>query len=121
MPVKLKLDANKIIHKHFLATKPGYDALQVDTFLDIVKDDYNAMEAYVSEAESSIDDLKAKVDFLNREVTRVEAENVSLKSKLGDLADNQEVNLDNLELLKRISNLEKALVRLGINPNTIPR
>jgi DivIVA domain-containing protein len=33
--VKLVLDSNKILHKEFEGTKPGYDALQVDSFLDI--------------------------------------------------------------------------------------
>lgn len=32
MPLKLKLDANKIYHKEFEGTKPGYNALQVDSF-----------------------------------------------------------------------------------------
>lgn len=41
MPVKLLLDSNKIYHKEFEGTKPGYDALQVDSFLDIVIQDYD--------------------------------------------------------------------------------
>ena len=51
MAIRLLLDSNKIYHKIFEGTKPGYDALQVDSFLDIVIKDYETMEAYVVDCE----------------------------------------------------------------------
>lgn len=119
MPVKLMLDSNKIYHKVFEGTKPGYDALQVDSFLDIVIKDYESMEAYIGEVDQQIAELNNKVKMLNSELSDSEAENVTLKAKLGDISDNQDASLSNLELLKRISKLEEALAKVGINPNTI--
>lgn len=119
MPIKLMLDSNKIYHKIFEGTKPGYDALQVDSFLDIVIKDYESMEAYVTEMDSRMAELNNKVKMLNSELSDAEAENVTLKAKLGNIEENQDASLSNLELLKRISKLEKALAKAGINPNTI--
>jgi DivIVA domain-containing protein len=113
------LDSNKIYHKEFEGTKPGYDALQVDSFLDIVIKDYETFENYVAETDKTIEDLSNKVKLLNESISSVEAENVTLKSKLSGIDTNQDASLNNLELLKRISALEKALSKAGINPNTV--
>ena len=113
------LDSNKIYHKEFEGSKPGYDALQVDSFLDIVIKDYDSMENYVTATDKTIEDLQSKVKMLNEQLSKVEAENVNLNARLGDIKDNQETSLSNLEHLKRISALEKALSKAGINPNTI--
>lgn len=119
MGVKLLLDSNKIYNKVFEGTKPGYDGLQVDSFLDIVIKDYDTFAAYVASTDKQIEELSHKITMLNEQLTRVEAENASLKARLGDVSTNEEATLNNLELLIRISNLEKALSKVGINPKTI--
>lgn len=119
MTFKLILDSNKIFHKTFEGNKPGYDALQVDTFLDIVIKDYDTFQNYVTYTTQEIEDMKTKVDMLNKQLSQVEAENASLKAKLGDVSSNEDASYNNLELLKRISSLEKALSKVGINPSTI--
>lgn len=119
MPVKLLLDSNKIYHKEFIGNKPGYDSLQVDSFLDIVIKDYETVEDYVNNTDKKISELENKVKMLNEEVSALSAENVNLKTKIGDINVNSDTSLANLELIKRISALEKALSRAGINPNTI--
>ncbi len=119
MSLKLLLDSNKIYHKVFEGTKPGYDALQVDSFLDIVIKDYDTFASYVTNTEQEISELKNKVEMLNRQLNDVEVENATLTAKLGDVSSNADASLSNLELLRRISSLEKALSKAGINPNTI--
>ena len=113
------LDSNKIYHKIFEGTKPGYDALQVDSFLDIVIKDYESMEQYIADNDAEMEELKNKVKMVNTQLAKVEAENATLKEKLGDISENDDASLNNLELLKRISKLEEALSKAGINPNTI--
>ena len=54
MALKLKLDSNKILHKQFEGSKPGYNALQVDTFLDTVIQDYESIESYSSRDRKSV-------------------------------------------------------------------
>ncbi len=119
MPIKLMLDSNKIYHKIFEGTKPGYDALQVDSFLDIVIKDYESMEQYIADNDAEMEELKNKVKMVNTQLAQAEAENATLKEKLGDISENDDASLNNLELLKRISKLEEALSKAGINPNTI--
>ncbi|MFA6861377.1 MAG: DivIVA domain-containing protein [Bacilli bacterium] len=119
MAAKLLLDSNKIYHKEFEGTKPGYDALQVDSFLDIVIKDYDTFANYVTDSDKELDELKSKVTLLNQQLSKVEAENVSLKNKLNGIGANSDASLNNLELLKRISALEMALSKAGINPNTV--
>lgn len=119
MPVKLLLDSNKIYHKTFEGTKPGYDALQVDSFLDLVIKDYESFERYIDETTKELNSLQSKVKMLNEELSKVETENASLKSRLAGISGNQDAGINNLELLKRIAALEKALNKAGISPNTI--
>lgn len=117
--LKLYLDSNKIYHKEFVGNKPGYDAMQVDSFLDLVIKDYDTFEAYQAEVKKEIDLLNQKIDVLNTQLSETEAENVKLKNKVSEIASNTDANLNNLEYIKRISKLEKALSKAGINPNTI--
>lgn len=119
MALKLILDANKIYHKEFQGTKPGYDALQVDTFLDFVIRDYQSMDDYVKKTEQKEKELNDKIDFLNSKLRNVEAENETLKAKFGNIQPDNVPSLNNLELVKRISKYEEALKKAGIDPKTI--
>ena len=119
MPLKLKLDENKIYHKEFEGTKPGYNALQVDSFLDIVIKDYEMMDNYIASAEETIEDLTKMNKMLKDRLAQIEANNAVMNEKLKNISDNENASLSNLDLLKRISALEQALYKAGINPNTI--
>ena len=44
--LKLKLSASEINSKEFQAKNGGYDALQVDRYLDLIVNDYIAFEQY---------------------------------------------------------------------------
>lgn len=119
MAVKLLLDSNKIYHKEFQGTKPGYDALQVDTFLDIVIKDYETFESYLTSSSREIEELKDRLSHVIDELNESKLENAKLKQKLDGIKSDQNASLNNLELLKRISALEKALSKAGINPNKV--
>ena len=115
----LKLDSNKILHKQFEGTKPGYNSLQVDTFLDTVIQDYEVMENYIDQAERKIQDLERQATIANEQLSRIEAQNAVLDEKLKNISENDNASLSNLDLLKRISALDQALFKAGINPNQI--
>ena len=65
------------------------------------------------------EDLKNRVAMLQEELVKVKTENAGLKNKLSGISQNADAGMNNLELLKRISALEKALSKAGINPTTI--
>ncbi len=119
MSLELKLDSNKIFHKVFEGTKPGYNALQVDTFLDIVIKDYETMEKYVTEIDQVIDNLKQSNRLLKNRLDLVESQKAVMEEKLKNISDNVNASRSNIEYLQRISVLEKALLNAGIDPNTL--
>lgn len=119
MPIDLKLDSNKVFHKVFEGAKPGYNATQVDTFLDIVISDYEAVEAYVQKTDELIDNLNKTNKMLKDRLTTTEANLAVLEEKMKNISDNESVSMANLDLLKRISTLEQALFKAGINPSNI--
>jgi len=119
MALELKLDSNKILHKQFEGTKPGYNALQVDSFLDTVISDYQSMEKFVSDSEEKINELNTLNSMLNKRLSQSEANCAVMSEKLKNISDNDKASLNNLDLLKRISALEQALFKLGVDPNSI--
>lgn len=116
MPLKLLLDSNRIFHKTFHGSNPGYDALQVDAFLDIVIKDYNSFNDYVIAQQEETDKASKKIDALNEKISKLETENASLKNKLSSINANDDVSLSNIDFIKKINNLEKALKQFGVNP-----
>ncbi len=119
MPIELKLDSNKIFHKVFEGTKPGYNALQVDTFLDIVIKDYEAMEKYIKDTEQVITSLKQSNRLLTHRLDEVESQKAVMEERLKNISDNIDASRSNLEYLQRISKLEIALSNAGIDPKTL--
>ncbi len=109
MNCHLHLEPSTLYHKEFSGTKPGYDALQVDTFLDIVIEDYQTFETYADSLEAQIADYDVKFKIINQQMSDVQAENANLKKRLFEIEDNQDASVNNLELLKKINLLEKAL------------
>lgn len=89
----IRLTKNDILHKEFKTAFHGYQADEVDQFLDIVINDY---------------------DTLNGEILRLREENKRLKSELlegGETRKNPSAQENqgqtNYDILKRLSNLEK--------------
>ena len=119
MELKLILDANKIYHKEFEGTKPGYDALQVDSFLDLVIKDYETIAKYQEEIKKEISDLESKIKLLSDKLAKEELRSASLKNQISGITSTTDVSVDNLTYIKRISALEKALAKVGINPNSV--
>jgi DivIVA domain-containing protein len=119
MPLQLKLDSNKILHKQFEGTKPGYNALQVDSFLDTVIADYQTMEKFAADSDAKVEELSNLNAMLNKRLSKEEADLAIMTEKLKNISDNDKASLNNLDLLKRISALEQALFKLGVDPNSI--
>ena len=119
MKVNTKLSPSKIVDKEFTPKKHGYDALEVDKFLDEIVDDYILLEQYVTRLEKEHEDLMKTAKLYKSRLDQAEIQNEIMKEKLGDITHNKDVSLSNLDLLKRISALEQALYKLGVDPSTI--
>jgi len=99
---KLFLTPQEILEKEFKVDARGYRMQEVDKFLDMVIRDYTELLQAIKQLEHDnanlVDDNK-----------KLQAEHRDLKAKL--IASEEDVNpgASNLDLLKRISNLEKIV------------
>lgn len=98
--VTLKLSAKDIYEKEFERSLRGFKTEEVDAFLDDIISDYQKMAE------------------LNNEVIKLTEENSKLKKEIEQLRirvasgrpqGSQQYNSNNVDILKRISNLEKAV------------
>lgn len=89
--MELKLDSKTILEKEFKTGMRGYNQEEVDLFLDTVILDYEAFKKRIAELERENSELKNEAST---------AQNRPASNAPGST---------NFDLLKRISNLEKAV------------
>ncbi len=106
---KVMLTPQDILEKEFNIDTRGYRLQEVDKYLDIVINDYNEFMHVIKKLEQEVDSLRL--------------ENGSLKDELRNLRHESEImhrtterEVTNLDLLKRISQIEK-IVYGSINRN----
>ena len=96
---KFYLTTQDILDKEFKIDARGYRPQEVDQFLDMVIKDY-------VDTENTIRKLIAEIKSLEAENTKLRSEVRNLKTSL-DIAGSNKVT--NVDLLKRISDLEKVV------------
>ncbi len=113
MAGKLNLDIQTILDKRFDIDFKGYSGLEVDTFLDLVIEDYQTYQDITAE--------------LNQQIAELERTNASLRAKLIEeegrtraLVDQQNSTpasqgAANVDILKRISRLEEQVMKQNQN------
>ena len=94
------LSAKEILEKDFKIDPKGYRPQEVDQFLDMVIKDYVSFD-------------NAKKQLLN-EIKVLEADNAKLKAEIRNLKASLDIagsnkGVTNVDLLKRISDLEKVV------------
>jgi len=104
MADKVNLDIQTILDKEFNIDFKGYSAKEVDSFLDLVIQDYQTYQDTTAE--------------LNQKVAELERTNASLRAKLIEMEGKARVaqegsqaqqGMTNVDLLKRISRLEETI------------
>ncbi len=119
MDFKVKLTAKAIINKSFSKDVKGYDALEVDKFLDQVALDYVSFEKVLSEREKYIADLETLIKKHRDSISSLEIENAKYRKRFENIKDEGKVSVQNVEYIRRINVLEKELYRLGKDPSKI--
>lgn len=115
--MKLLLTSKDVLNKEFSKNVKGYDAYEVDCFLDQVLKDYKVIDNVVLNLNSQITELKKQNLDLQREVEQMESN--SVKRSKQTFVVNDYSRLDNLDLLKKISAYENKLYELGVDPSKI--
>lgn len=120
--LKLKLSASEINSKEFQAKNGGYDALQVDRYLDLIVNDYITFEQYENSTKklyANYDELVKTCEIYKSKLSESEYQRTLLQEKVEVLKQNEGNATSNIELLQRISTLEQALYNLGKDPSKI--
>ena len=99
---KIALTMQDILEKEFKIDTRGYRMQEVDQFLDIIIRDYNEYNNLIKKLKSDNLDLANENASLKQELR-------SLKSSI-DTAKGGEKEVTNVDLLRRISQLEKIIL-----------
>ena len=120
MAVKLFLNSQTIINHVFpIVSRNAYDATEVDKFLDSIIQDYKVVEANSLVLKNEFEEMKEKNRSLEKEKRQLEVDLEKYKAKFANIKSSDNVNSDNIELVRRINALEKFLWAHGFNPDTI--
>ena len=120
MAIKLFLNSQTIINHVFpVISRNAYDATEVDKFLDAIIQDYKLVEANSLILKKEYESLVEKNRTLEQEKRNLEVELEKYKAKFANIKPDDNVNSDNIELVRRNNVLEKYLWAHGINPDTI--
>lgn len=96
------LSAEEILEKEFKIDARGYRPQEVDKYLDMVIRDYTEYESIIKKQTKDIKDLTDDNIKLKQEVRR-------LQNEVEKVSATPSRTVNNVDLLKRISNLEKVV------------
>ncbi len=104
MQQKLNLNADTILEKKFNVDFKGYNGEEVDSFLDLIVQDYDSFNEVITELGKILVDYEEKNELLQKE-------NESLKLQLAKQSIPNVTSNNQLELLTRIARLEEAVFK----------
>ena len=102
---RICLTPEEILEKDFKIDARGYRPQEVDKFLDMVIRDYTEFNSNIKRLEREIKDLTEDNNNLKKEIRSLNEQLEISKNA----AENNTRSLTNVDLLKRISQLEKAV------------
>lgn len=101
---KLNLTPEQILDTEFKTDLRGYDAAEVDAFLDLVLEDYQICEDNIQELADLAARQQTEIKELNAKIRELEGQRRAF-----DLSNTTQYS--SVDLLKRISRLEEELLR----------
>lgn len=99
---RIILTPKDILEKEFKIDTRGYRPQEVDKFLDTIISDYEEMFSLMRESE------RDKKDLIDENM-RLKQEIRSLRTKLDVVRESSSGEINNADLLRRLSNLEKII------------
>lgn len=101
---EFNLTSDMILEKDFKIDTRGYRLKEVDQFLDLVIADYEHFYAIIRNLEKEKEDNLEQIINLKQEIR-----NLKTNVEIVKAVDNVPVNGSNLDVLKRLSRLEKVV------------
>lgn len=102
MEKRLNFKITDILDKEFKIDERGYNALEVDKFLDLVMEDYERFEQIILSLGEKLKQFEVENQQLKHRLIEAEGKNV---------AHRDTPNVSYVDLLKRISRLEEAVFK----------
>lgn len=99
---RILLTGKDILEKEFKIDTRGYRPQEVDKFLDVIIRDYEEFMVIIKEIENDKKELIEDNIKLKQEIR-------TLRTKLDVLRDGSGNDVSNVDLLRRLSNLEKII------------
>lgn len=129
----LKLNSQAIYDKKFTKDVRGYDAYEVDAFLDDVIRDYENFERFMAENDSYVKSLESRTSALERQCSDLRTENqklneesrkleiqlASANNRMSGIKESDHPTAENLRYIKRIRELESFLRDQGFTENDL--
>lgn len=106
MEKKVQLSPKKILAKEFKVDFKGYNAMEVDFYLDTVVKDYETFASMLNEAYDRMDALEDQVNSQKLVIANLQKEKLVQEDNIQALEENISSNVD---ILKRLSALEKVV------------
>ncbi len=108
MATKIQLSPKKILGKQFQIDFKGYSATEVDYFLDSVISDYETFANMLNDSYEQIERLQRENEGLKLKLANLEKDTMIQQDSLKSMEENLSSNVD---LLKRLSSLEKEVYK----------
>ncbi len=102
MTNKLNLDIHTILDTQFNIDFKGYSPKDVDAFLDLVMEDYETYQNISAQ-------LNERVSELERTNASLRAKLIELEAKTRSYEESASSNINNVDILKRLSRLEQEV------------
>jgi len=99
---RILLTGKDILEKEFKIDTRGYRPQEVDKFLDVIIRDYEEFFAIIKEIENDKKELIEENIKLKQEIR-------NLRTKIEVLREDSGTDVNNADLLRRLSNLEKII------------
>ena len=103
--LEINLSPKEILDKEFKLDAKGYRPKEVDEYLDAIIEDYNEFIRFTKKLEKENRELEEKNAHLESEIRKLKIELESQED--GENAG--KIITNNVDLLKRLSNLEKIV------------
>lgn len=99
----IKLTINDILEREFQVSLKGYDAQEVDYFLDLISKDYDAFQEIIQSYQKEITILKQQLQQITNEHEKLKNDYENIKQQCDKL---EEKGLRNVDIINRLSKLE---------------
>lgn len=104
MNQNLNLTQDDILEKEFKIDTRGYRLKEVDQFLDLIIADYGTFIDVIKKQELEKDKLTEEIIRLKKQLR-----DANVNAEIVKASSNANLGVNNVDILKRISNLEKVI------------